>query len=55
MIELTITENGVLYALQHSARNNHRRWHRKWLHANEIIRSAGRRLWLGRKIKTEEV
>jgi|GEM_PF-3151314 len=55
MMELTITQNGALYALQHRARNNYPRRHRKWLHANEIIRTAGRRFWLGRKIKTEEV
>jgi hypothetical protein len=51
-MELTITQNGALYAMQHSARNNHGREHKKWLHANEIIRTVGRRFWLGRKIKT---
>ena len=54
MMELTITQNGALYALQHSARNNVRRRHRIWLHPNEMIRTAGRRFWLGRKTKTEE-
>jgi hypothetical protein len=54
-MEQTITQNGALYAMQHRVRNNDRRRHRKSLHANEIIRTAGRRFWLGRKIKTEEV
>lgn len=54
-MELTITQSGALYALQHSARTKYRRGHRKWPHANEIIRTVGRRFWLGRKIKTEEV
>ena len=55
MMDLTITQNGALYALQHSARNNHGRSHGIWLPAKEIIRTAGRRFWLGRKIKTEAV
>ena len=54
-MELTITQNGARYALQHSERNNHDRSHRIWRHPNEIIRAVGRRFWLGRKIKTEEV
>ena len=55
MMYLTVTQNGALYALQHSARNNQRRRYRIWLRAKEIIRSIGRRFWLGRKIKAEQV
>jgi hypothetical protein len=55
MMELTTTQNGALYTLQHSARNNHRRRRRIWRHANEIIRTAGQRFWPGRKIKREKV
>jgi hypothetical protein len=37
-MEPTITQNGALYALQHVARNKCRTSHRKWLHADAIIR-----------------
>jgi hypothetical protein len=55
MIELTITQNGALYAVQDGARNDPGKMYKVWLHANAIIRTVGRRFWLVRKIKTNEV
>jgi hypothetical protein len=57
MMEPTITQNGGLYAVQHDTSNDDRSRHRKWLHADMIIRIDSLRpeASAARKMKREKI
>jgi hypothetical protein len=56
-MELTLTQSGALYALQHGAGNKHRGAPKNHASARKIIRTDNRapEIWAVRKTKTENI